>query len=137
MKKIIQLTFLVMVLGISLPLVAKINQSSASSAIKTKKALSYVNVVAYNSTSSTGWMYLYNTATDEGTYFTIPANTPGNGTVIGQIPENNDIYNGTVQLNESTPRTIQLYFNYEEDVTYLYGTDMALGCGSCAEVRIN
>lgn len=137
MKKIIQLTCLVLILGLAIPISAKNIKFTDSTTFKPKKKQGTIDFIAYNSTSSTGFVYLTNTATSETSYFLIPANTPSSGTVVGQIPANDDIYEGSVTLFENTPRTMQLYFTYDTNVTYIHGTDMALGCGACAFVRID
>ena len=136
MKKIIQiLCFCWIVMGLTYPISASKTLTQKNVKSKTKRAT--VDFVAYNSTSSTAWVYLYNTATDEGTYYSVPANTPSNGTVIGQITENNDSYTGTVQIGDSSLRTIQLYWAREVGVNTLNATDLAIGCGACASVRID
>lgn len=136
MKKIIQVLCLFwIVVGVTTPISASKN---ANNRIKlTKKGQSTVDFVAYNSTNSSAWVYLYNTVTDEGTYYSVPANTPSLGTVIGQITENNDIYWGTVQMDDASLRTIQLYHARDLGINTLNGTDMAIGCGACAFVRID
>lgn len=135
MKKIIQvLCLFAIVVGITSPISASKNSNKL---IKSTKSRSTVDFVAYNSTSSTAWVYLYNTVTDEGNYYSVPANTPPNGTVIGQITENNDIYWGTVQIEDATYRTIQLYHTRDVGINTLNATDMAIGCGACAFVRID
>jgi hypothetical protein len=132
MKKIIQLTCLVFILGFVLPLSAKNN----SLQYVKQKTLATTDFIAYNSTSSYAIVSLYNTNTDTWIYFYAPPNTPPSGTVIGQLELNDDIYSGSVQMLDTSLHTIQLYFTYGENVNYVYGTDMALGCGACANVRI-
>lgn len=134
MKKIIQFTCMLFILGLVFPSAAKNNKQVAP--VQFNK-VTYVDFVAYNSTSSTAWVYLYNTVTNTGDYYSVPANTPPNGTVIGQIPYNDDIYTGTVQINDYSNRTIQLYHAYGTNISTLYGTDLAIGCGACAFVRID
>ncbi len=133
MKKIIQVTCLILALGIGIPLSAK----NAKSVTSLKVNRSTVDFRAYNSTSSTAWVYLYNTVTQTGEYYNVPANTGSNGVVIGQIDENNDIYTGTVQMNDNSYRTIRLYHTQDFNVNTLNATDLAIGCGACAEVVIN
>lgn len=136
MKKIIQICCIAcVILGISYPLSA--NKNSLNKNKLTVKKRATVDFVAYNSTSSTAWVYLYNTVTNEGTYYSVPANTPSTGTVIGQITENSDIYTGTVQINDASLRNIQLYWARETGVNTLNASDMAIGCGACAFVSID
>ncbi len=135
MKKIIQvLCLFAIVVGITTPISASKNRNNA---VKLTNKQTMVDFVAYNSTSTTAWVYLYNTVTDEGNYYSVPANTPPSGTVIGQIPYNDDIYTGTVQLEDASYRTIQLYHARGVGINTLNGTDLAIGCGACAFVSID
>ncbi|KQC02690.1 hypothetical protein [Pedobacter sp. Hv1] len=135
MKKTIQvLCLFVIVVGVTTPISASKNNHKV---IKIVKKQTMVDFVAYNSTSTTAWVYLYNTVTDEGNYYSVPANTPSHGTVIGQIPYNDDIYTGTVQLEDASYRTIQLYHARGVGINTLNGTDLAIGCGACAFVSID
>jgi len=132
MRKIIQIASILLILGMVVPLSAKNSKVQRQA----KKQLSTVDFMGYNSTSTPAYVSLYNTNTNEWTYYYVPANTPTAGVVLGQLPQNNDIYSGSVQMLDSTPRTMQLYFTYGSNTTYIYGTDMALACGACAFVRI-
>ncbi|WP_443946167.1 hypothetical protein ACJVDH_03385 [Pedobacter sp. AW1-32] len=93
-----------------------------------------VNVTASNSTSDGVYVVLTNTTSGGSYSFFVPPNT-ASGTVIGQIPENNDIY--SAQLT-STGRAhdMWIYWEHRTQVSSFTVTGMALGCNSCARIDI-
>ncbi|MCX2583429.1 hypothetical protein [Pedobacter sp. MR22-3] len=102
---------------------------------KTIKAkFATVNVTATNSTSDGIYVQLENN-TSGGTYsFFIAPNTP-NATIIGQIPENSDIY--TVKLTSAGgAHDMWVYLEHRTHVTGLSVSGMAIGCSSCARITI-
>ncbi|WP_293304908.1 hypothetical protein [Pedobacter sp. UBA5917] len=102
---------------------------------KTAKAkFATVNVTATNSTSDGVYVRLENN-TSGGVYvFFIQPNSP-NGTVIGQIPENGDIY--TVKLTSTGgAHDMWVYWEHQTHVTGLSVSGMAIGCSSCARINI-
>jgi len=100
--------------------------------IKTKFA--NIDVTATNSTSDGVYVRLENN-TSGGVYsFFIPPNSPS-GTVIGQIPENGDIY--TVKLTSTGgAHDMWVYWEHQSHVTGLSVSGMAIGCSSCARINI-
>jgi hypothetical protein len=136
MKKITLISFLLL-LGIAVPISAKHAARNAGATALLIKAKSTVDFRAYNSTSSTAWVYLYNTVTQQGEYYSVPANTGVNGVVIGQIDQNNDDYTATVQIEDNVNRNIRVYHAQEFNTTSLYATNLAIGCGACAEIIID
>jgi len=99
-----------------------------------KSKFATVNVTATNSTSDGVYVTLENN-TSGGVYsFFIPPNSP-NGTVIGQIPENGDIY--TVKLTSTGgAHDMWVYWEHQSHVTGLSVSGMAIGCSSCARINI-
>lgn len=100
--------------------------------IKTKFAT--VNVTATNSTSDGIYVQLENNTSGGNYSFFIAPNTP-NATVIGQIPENSDIY--TVKLTSAGgAHDMWVYWEHRTHVTGLSVSGMAIGCSSCARITI-
>ncbi|MDQ0970002.1 hypothetical protein QFZ20_005405 [Flavobacterium sp. W4I14] len=99
-----------------------------------KSQFAIVNVTATNSTSDGVYVTLENN-TSGGVYsFFIPPNSPS-GTVIGQIPENGDIY--TVKLTSpGGAHDMWVYWEHQSHVTGLSVSGMAIGCSSCARINI-
>ena len=99
-----------------------------------KSQFAIVNVTATNSTSDGVYVTLENN-TSGGVYsFFIPPNSPS-GTVIGQIPENGDIY--TVKLTSTGgAHDMWVYWEHQSHVTGLSVSGMAIGCSSCARINI-
>ena len=102
---------------------------------KTIKAkFATVNVTATNSTSDGVYVQLENTTSGGSYSFFIPPNSP-NGTIIGQIPENGDIY--TVKLTSTGgAHDMWVYWEHRTHVTGLSVSGMAIGCSSCARINI-
>ncbi len=102
---------------------------------KNKKAkFNTVNVTATNSTSDGVHVTLQNTTSGGAYYFFIPPNTP-NGIVLGQIPEGSDVY--TVGLTSTGgAHNMWIYWEHQSNVTGLSASGMALGCQSCAQIKI-
>ncbi|WP_406823711.1 hypothetical protein [Pedobacter sp. KACC 23697] len=100
----------------------------------TKAKFAMVNVTATNSTSDGVYVRLENN-TSGGVYsFFIPPNSPG-GTVIGQIPENGDVY--TVKLTSTGgAHDMWVYWEHQSHVTGLTVSGMSIGCSSCAKINI-
>ncbi|MBO9673993.1 MAG: hypothetical protein J7577_11155 [Sphingobacteriaceae bacterium] len=93
-----------------------------------------VNVTATNSTTDGVYVRLENN-TSGGVYsFFIPPNSPS-GTVIGQIPENGDVY--TVKLTSTGgAHDMWVYWEHQSHVTGLTVSGMSIGCSSCARINI-
>ncbi|MDQ0637951.1 hypothetical protein QF042_001516 [Pedobacter sp. W3I1] len=106
--------------------------SAKHKTIKAKFAI--VNVTATNSTSDGVYVRLENNTSGGVHSFFIPPNSPS-GTVIGQIPENGDIY--TVKLTSTGgAHDMWVYWEHQSHVTGLSVNGMAIGCSSCARINI-
>lgn len=100
----------------------------------TKTKFATVNVTATNSTSDGVYVRLENNTSGGAYVFFIQPNSPS-GTVIGQIPENGDIY--TVKLTSTGgAHDMWVYWEHQTHVTGLSVSGMAIGCSSCARINI-
>lgn len=131
MKKIIMFSSLLFLIGLQSDYIQVFGKSKSAVSFKRQ---SYVNLRARNSTANTISVQLTNTTTGVVSSFTVPPNTPSE-IVIGQIPENNDIYNA--RMTSPQPVTMQIYWAYQSYTTSLYAEGMAIGCSSCAQINIS
>lgn len=131
MKKIIVFSSLLLLIGLQSDCIPAFGKSNSVVAFKRQ---SYINLRARNSTANTISVQLTNTTTGVVYSFTVPPNTPSE-VVIGQIPENNDIYNA--RMTSPQPVTMQIYWAYQSYTTSLYAEGMAIGCSSCAQINIS
>lgn len=100
----------------------------------TKAKFATINVTASNSTSDGVYVRLENN-TSGGVYsFFIPPNSPS-GTVIGQIPENGDVYTVTL-TSTGGAHDMWVYWEHQTHVTGLSVSGMSIGCSSCARITI-
>lgn len=131
MKKIIMFSSLLFLIGLQSDYMLAFGKSNN---VVSFKRQAYVNLRARNSTTNTISVQLTNTNTGTVYSFTVPPNTPSE-VVIGQIPENNDIYNA--RMMSPQPVTMQIYWAYQSHTTSLYAEGMAIGCISCAQINIS
>ena len=86
-----------------------------------------------NPTSDYISVTLHDVTTNQWYYYTVP---PNSGTIVlGQIPANDDIYSATL-ISSGGAHNMEIYWAHGYNVTRLDATDMALGCVSCAFVRV-
>ncbi|MEH3112783.1 hypothetical protein [Pedobacter terrae] len=99
-----------------------------------KSKFATVNVTATNSTTDGVYVKLENN-TSGGVYsFFIQPNSPS-GTVIGQIPENGDVYTVTL-TSTGGAHDMWVYWEHQSHVTGLTVSGMSIGCSSCARINI-
>lgn len=112
-----------------------IPKHKAATTKNNKKAkFNTVNLTATNSTSDGVYVTLQNTTSGGAYSFFIPPNTP-NGVVLGQIPEGGDVYNVGL-TSTGGAHNMWIYWEHKSNVTGLSATGMALGCQSCAQIKI-
>jgi len=131
MKKVILV--LTALIGITL-LNSSFTPISANKPIVKKVKFATVNLTATNSTSDGVYVTLQNNTSGGAYSFFIPPNTPS-GTVLGQIPENGDVY--TVGLTSTGgAHNMWVYWEHQSNVTGLSVSGMSIGCQACAKIQI-